>query len=258
MARHPSPLAPLRAVFRSGRARRAKPLRARLAVTLVEVMVVMGLGSIVSIAAWRLYQIIVRTDTVARDEVESQREARRVMEWLKHDIRESVWSDLLLGPKFIIQFPKEGTAQSKSQEGRRLKFAKFSGFDEKGEPTIEKVMYEFDKEKGSVVRGTWEGPWTAENPSPMVGGHEIARLTRKRDGSGKGFLYFKEVTYDQDEKFGLVGRTLILCHLRVDYEDGHDVEMHVALGPRFINSRDREPFWNENQNSKVDYELFEK
>lgn len=251
----PAPARLARAAFRP---RRGASARARLAITLVEVMVVMGLGSIVSIAAWRLYQIIMRTETVARDEVESQREARRVMERLKHDIRESVWSDLLLGPKFIIQFPKEGSAQSKSQEGRRLKFAKFSGFDEKGEPTIEKIMYEFDKEKGTVVRGTWEGPWTDENPSPMVGGHEIARLTRKKDGSGKGFLYFKEVTYDQDEKYGLVGRTLILCHLRVDYEDGHDVEMHLALGPRFINSRDREPYWNENQNSKVNYELFEK
>jgi len=237
---------------------RRLPRRRTLAITLVEVMIVMGLGSVVAIAAWRLYQMIMRTDKVARDEVESQREARRVMEWLKHDIRESVWSDLLLGPKFIVQYPKEGSTVVRSHEGRRLKFAKFAGFDEKGRPSIEKVMYEFDKEKGAVLRGTWEGPWVEDNASPIVNGREIGRLTRKRDGSGKGYLYFKEITYDQDKKFGLVGRTLILCHLRVDYEDGHDVEMHIALGPRYINSRDREPFWNENLNSKVDYELFEK
>lgn len=238
---------------------RIHPLKKpRRAFTLVEIMVVMALGSMVSIAAWRLFQVQVRINQFANDEIESQREARRVMQWLKHDLREAVWSDLLLGPKFIIQYPKEGVSISASNEGRRLKFAKFNGFDEKGKLQVEKVMYEFDKKTGAVMRGTWEGAWDKENPSNMVGGHEIGRLTRKRDGSGKGFLYFKEITFDQDQKYGLVGRTLVLVHLRVDYENEHAVEMHNAVGPRYINYRDREPFWNENQNSRVDYELFEK
>lgn len=230
--------------------------RHRLGITLVELMIVIGLGSMVTIAAWRLFDMQNKLYKFANDKFESQRAARRIVENLKNDIREAVWSDMLLGGKFIIQHPVE-IEGSGDLGGSSIKFAKFAGLDSDGKPMIEKVMYLWDQEKNKVLRGNWEGPWKKDNSSAILNGREIEEISRKKDGSGKGYLFFREVTYDQDEQFGLVGRTLILVGLRVDYDDEAPVELHTVIGPRYINSRDREPFWNENEISVMDYKMFE-
>ncbi len=231
--------------------------RKSLGVTLVELMIVMALGTMVSIAAWRLFRIQNMAVEWGREEMESQRNTRMIIEYIKNDIRDAVWSDMLLGGKFIIQEPYVNDA---GQEfgGKKIKFAKFSGLDDDGKPKIEKIMYKWDVKTGQVLKGNWDGNWVKDNSSKILNPHQIGRVTQKTDGSGTGYIFFKEITYDQDEQYGLVGRTLILIGLRVDYGAKHMVELHTLVGPRFINSRDKEPFWNQNSSSEIDYKEFEK
>jgi hypothetical protein len=164
---------------------------------------------------------------------------------------------MLLGGKFIIQEIVNSDAGTELG-GSRIKFAKFDGYDENGRIKIKKIMYAWNQKSGQVMRGNWEGPWTKDNNSEMVNPHEIGRLTHAKDGGGKGYLFFREITYDQDEKYGLVGRTVVLVGLKIVKSEKHIVELHTAIGPRYINSRDREPFWNENELSVMDYKEFEK
>jgi prepilin-type N-terminal cleavage/methylation domain-containing protein len=227
--------------------------------TLIELVVVMALGSLVTLTAWKLFRMQERWGRVAYNELEVQRASRLILERIKMDIREAVWSDMLLGGKFIIQEPYINSMGNEFG-GTRIKFAKFAGFDENGTPKIEKIIYKWDQKTGAVIRGFWDGPWQKDNPSNVNNPHTIDFLTLRKDGSGKGYLFFKEITYDQDEQFGLVGRTLILVGLKVvrtDHGKENVVELHTVIGPRYINSRDKEPFWNQNSSSVVDYKLFE-
>ena len=209
--------------------------------------------TLILFAAWKIYEMAWRFLKKSMLELDAQKEARLTLEKLKNDIRASAWHDHLIGPKFIIQDPFD--SGNKELGGTRLKFAKFVGVGQDGKPVIEKIMYAWDRSKGQLLRGNWEGPWTDDNASPILNPHKVAQITA---GKGEGYIFFKDFSTDVDEKYGLVGRTFIFVGIKIDHGEGQPIEVSTIVGSRFINTRDREPFWNQNQNAVTLLEVFEK
>lgn len=227
------------------------------AFTMVEIMVVMGLSIMLFIAVYRLFIQSYNIFKYSEDEINSQNAARLVLERIKTDLRAAVFPDGLVGDKFIIQDPiKVG---EKETGGSRIRFAKFIGTGEDGKPKIEKILYIFDQANGKVYRCNWSGKWEQKNDS-VENQRLVYSLSSKPNDANGSYLYFNTFYTDTDRE-GFKGRLYVYVGLKSSYGNDpkiapHQTKMHVVVGPRFITSKDREPFWNINPMSKLVVEDF--
>lgn len=226
--------------------------------TLVEVMVVMGLSIMLLISVWQLFRMVTRTQVYTQDEISAQRAVRVIVERIKNDLRAAVFPDGLIGDKFIIQDPME--MDGKQVGGARIRFARFHGFDDKGKPIIEKVVYIFDKGNGRVKRANWSGEWGQKNDS-VENEKTVDSLSSLPNGTNGSYLYFNTFYTDTDRE-GFKGRLFVFVGLKASYGNDvkvkHEIKLELVVGPRFITSKDREPFWNLNPMSRLDVEAFQK
>ncbi len=226
--------------------------------TLIEVMVVMMLSIMLLISVWQLFRMITRTQIYTQDEIAVQRAVRVIVERIKNDLRAAVFPDGLIGDKFIIQDPVD--IKGKEVGGARIRFARFHGFDDKGKPIVEKVVYIFDRGNGRVKRANWSGNWEQTNDSieneKIV--DSLSSLSNETNGS---YLYFNTFYTDTDRE-GFKGRLFVFIGLKGVYGNDanikHDIKLDLVIGPRFITSKDREPFWNLNPMSRLSVEDFQK
>lgn len=226
--------------------------------TLIEVMVVMMLSIMLLISVWQLFRMITRTQMYTQDEISVQRAVRVIVERIKNDLRAAVFPDGLIGDKFIIQDPVD--INGKEVGGARIRFARFHGFDDKGKPIVEKVVYMFDRGNGRVKRANWSGNWEQANDSieneKIV--DSLSSLSNETNGS---YLYFNTFYTDTDRE-GFKGRLFVFIGLKGVYGNDanikHEIKLDLVVGPRFITSKDREPFWNLNPMSRLNVEDFQK
>lgn len=224
--------------------------------TLVEVVIVMGLSFVLLLAVWQLFRISQTTHQFADEEISAQRAARIIMERLKTDLRAAVFPEGLVGDKFILQNKFE--LGGKEVGATTIRFARFEGFRDDGRPAIQKIVYEFDRETGVVKRGIWTGPWEQKNDT-VASMMRLHSLSSKKNSANGSYLYFNTFYTDTDRK-GLKGRLFVFVGLRAAYGSPgkmHEVKVNMTVGPRFITSKDREPFWNYNPKSKLDVEGFQ-
>lgn len=226
--------------------------------TLIEVMVVMMLSIMLLISVWQLFRMITSTQIYTQDEISVQRAVRVIVERIKNDLRAAVFPDGLIGDKFIIQDPVD--INGKEVGGARIRFARFHGFDDKGKPIVEKVVYIFDRGNGRVKRANWSGAWEQTNDSveneKIV--DSLSSLSNETNGS---YLYFNTFYTDTDRE-GFKGRLFVFIGLKGVYGNDakikHEIKLDLVVGPRFITSKDREPFWNLNPMSRLNVEDFQK
>jgi len=222
--------------------------------TLIELMIVMGLSFILLMAVWGLFKISSKTGQWADDELSAQRAVRLVLENLKNDLRSAVFPDGLVGDKFIIQAPFK--LNGKEVGGNKIRFAKFNGLDSNGKPIIEKVMYNFDIDSGKIKRSNWSGKWEQQNNTCENERVFPNSLSQFKNSAGDSYLYFNTFYTDTDKQ-GFKGRLYVFVELQAVYGN-HIIKAHTVIGPRYITSKDREPFWNYNPMSKLNVEDFNK
>jgi|GEM_PF-5547712 len=225
--------------------------------TLVEIMIVMGLSLMLLVAIQQMFTSAVRTGQYSQDEIASQRATRAVVERVKNDLRAAVFPDGLVGDKFIIQDPVE--INGKEVGGARIRFARFHGFDQAGKPIIEKVVYIYDRGNGHVKRANWSGKWEQKNDS-VENERLIDSLSSLPNATNGSFLYFNTFYTDTDTQ-GFKGRLFVFIGLKTVYGNEnikHEIKLNLVVGPRFITSKDREPFWNLNPMSRLDVGDFQK
>jgi len=231
--------------------------RDKKAFTMVELMIVMGLSLMLLMAVYSLFIKSYDIYKYSEDEINSQNSSRIILEWLKTDIRAAVFPDGLVGDKFIIQDPIK--VNDKEVGGSRIRFAKFNGIDKDGKPIIEKIMYIFDQSNGQVKRANWSGKWEQSN-NTVENERVLYSLSSKPKETNGSYLFFNTFYTDTDRE-GFKGRLYVFIGLRAMYgntHSKHEVKMNMIVGPRFITSKDREPFWNLNPMSKLDVEEFNK
>ncbi|HOD40508.1 MAG: hypothetical protein BWY32_01748 [bacterium ADurb.Bin243] len=241
-----------------GLARPAKNSSGGSGFTLIEVMVVMMLSIMLLISVWQLFRMITRTQVYTQEEISCQRSVRVIVERIKNDLRAAVFPDGLIGDKFIIQDPVD--INGKEVGGARIRFARFHGFDDKGKPIVEKVVYIFDRGNGRVKRANWSGPWEQKNDS-VENEKIVDSLSSLPNGTNGSYLYFNTFYTDTDRE-GFKGRLFVFIGLKAVYGNDvkvkHEIKLDLVVGPRFITSKDREPFWNLNPMSRLDVEAFQK
>lgn len=224
--------------------------------TIVEVLIVVGLSLLIFTSAWYLFRMIMRTQTYTQDEISIQRAVRIIAERIKDDLRSAVFPDGLIGDKFIIQDPVE--INGKQVGGARIRFARVHS-NENGKNVIEKVVYIFDKSSGKVKRGNWSGPWEQKNDT-IFNEKVIDSLSSFPNNPNGSYLYFNTFYTDTDRE-GFKGRLFVFVGLKAVYGNAphkHEIQFNLVVGPRFITSKDREPFWNLNPMSKLNIEDFQK
>jgi type II secretory pathway pseudopilin PulG len=226
--------------------------------TLIEVMVVMMLSIMLLISVWQLFRMITRTQMYTQDEISVQRAVRVIVERIKNDLRAAVFPDGLIGDKFIIQDPVD--INGKEVGGARIRFARFHGFDDKGKPIVEKVVYIFDRGNGRVKRANWSGTWEQKNDS--VENEKIVDSLSSLSNSTNGSYLFFNTFYTDTDREGFKGRLFVFIGLKGVYGNDvkikHEIKLDLVVGPRFITSKDREPFWNLNPMSRLNVEDFQK
>jgi len=246
----------IRHTIKKGELDKLRKIRSR-GFTLVELVIVMGLSFVLLLAVWQLFRISQSTFRFADEEISAQRAARIIMERLKSDFRAAVFTEGLVGDKFILQNKFE--LGGKEVGATSIKFARFNGFDDTGRPIIEKVVYMFDRETGVVKRGNWTGNWEQKNDTVSTLS-PLHSLSSKKNSANGSYLYFNTFYTDTDRK-GLKGRLFVFVGMKAAYGTPgkmHEVKINMIVGPKFITSKDREPFWNYNPKSKLSVEEFQK